>query len=149
MFLFRRVCVCVCVCVWITQLCPILCDPMDCSPPGSFVHGILQAIYWSGLLFSSLGDLPKSGIKPRSPALQADSSLSELPRKPSGIWVILIQPLKGLWIAANSQSTEAFRNLKIPLPIWWFGKFWMRTGSFLTIYQSCKLTAHLMLKVGQ
>ena len=25
------------------QLCPTLCDPMDCSPPGSFVHGILQA----------------------------------------------------------------------------------------------------------
>ena len=25
------------------QLCPTLCDPMDCSPPGSSVHGILQA----------------------------------------------------------------------------------------------------------
>ena len=24
---------------WIAQLCPILCDPTDCSPPGSFVHG--------------------------------------------------------------------------------------------------------------
>ena len=27
----------------VTQLHPTLCDPMDCSPPGSFVHGILQA----------------------------------------------------------------------------------------------------------
>ena len=27
----------------VTQLCPSLCDPMDCSPPGSSVHGILQA----------------------------------------------------------------------------------------------------------
>ena len=26
-----------------TQLCPTLCDPMDCSPPGCSVHGILQA----------------------------------------------------------------------------------------------------------
>ena len=26
-----------------SQLCPILCDPVDCSPPGSSVHGILQA----------------------------------------------------------------------------------------------------------
>ena len=26
----------------ITQLCPTLCDPVDCSPPGSSVHGILQ-----------------------------------------------------------------------------------------------------------
>ena len=32
----------VCVCS-VAQLCPALCDPMDCSPPGSSVHGILQA----------------------------------------------------------------------------------------------------------
>ena len=32
----------VCVCVH-AQLCPSLCDPMDCSPPGSSAHGILQA----------------------------------------------------------------------------------------------------------
>jgi len=38
------VCVCVCVCVCVhAQLCPTLCDPMDCSRPGSSVHGILQA----------------------------------------------------------------------------------------------------------
>ena len=35
-----RVCVCVCVCA---QSCLTLCDPMDCSPPGSSVHRILQA----------------------------------------------------------------------------------------------------------
>ena len=34
--------------------------------------------YWSGLPFHSPGDLPHPGIKPRSPALQADSLLSEL-----------------------------------------------------------------------
>ena len=27
----------------VTQACPTLCNPMDCSPPDSFVHGILQA----------------------------------------------------------------------------------------------------------
>ena len=32
-----------CVCVLVTQLCPTLCDPMDCSPPGPSVRGILQA----------------------------------------------------------------------------------------------------------
>jgi len=37
------VCVCVCVCMLVTQSCPTLCNPMDCSPPGSSVHGILQA----------------------------------------------------------------------------------------------------------
>ena len=35
--------------------------------------------YWSGLPFSSPGDLPNPGIKPGSPALQADSLLSEPP----------------------------------------------------------------------
>ena len=34
------------------------CDPVDCSPPGSSVHGILQARYWSGLPFPSPGDPP-------------------------------------------------------------------------------------------
>ena len=39
------VCVCVCVCVRARALCSVmsLCDPMDYSPPGSSVHGVLQA----------------------------------------------------------------------------------------------------------
>ena len=36
-------CMCVCVCVLVSQVCPTPCDPMDCGPPGSSVHGILQA----------------------------------------------------------------------------------------------------------
>ena len=31
------------MCAKSLQLCPTLCDPMNCSPPGFFVHGILQA----------------------------------------------------------------------------------------------------------
>ena len=38
--------------------------------------------YWNGLPFPFPGDLPDSGIEPGSPALQADSLPSELPRKP-------------------------------------------------------------------
>ena len=33
----------VCVCVLVAQSCLILCDPVDCSLPGSSAHGILQA----------------------------------------------------------------------------------------------------------
>ena len=65
---------------------PTLCIPMDGSPPGSSVHGILQAIGelpWSGLPCPSPGDLPDPGIEPESPTLQADSFLSEPPGKPS------------------------------------------------------------------
>ena len=48
------------------HLCPTLCNPIDCSLPGSSVHGVFQARVWSGLLFPSPGDLPSSGIKPES-----------------------------------------------------------------------------------
>ena len=46
--------VCVCVCVWVTQSCPTFCDPIDCSPPGSSVHEILQAriLEWVAMPFS-------------------------------------------------------------------------------------------------
>ena len=38
----------------VTKLCPTLCDPMDCSPVGSSVHGILQAriLEWVAITFS-------------------------------------------------------------------------------------------------
>ena len=63
--------------------CPTLCDQMDCSLPGPSVHGGLsRQEYWSGLPCFPPVDRPNPGIKPRSPALQADSLLSEPPGKP-------------------------------------------------------------------
>ena len=60
-------------------MCLTLCDPMNCSPPGFSVHGILQARILEWAAFPSPGDLPHPGIKPRSLALQADSLPSEPP----------------------------------------------------------------------
>ena len=40
------------------QSCLTLCDPMDCSPPGSSVHGIFEARIWDRLPFPPPGDLP-------------------------------------------------------------------------------------------
>ena len=56
-----------------------LCDPTDCSPPGSTVHGILQGRILEWAAFSSPGDLPDPGLEPGFPALQADSLPSESP----------------------------------------------------------------------
>ena len=47
------------------QLCLTLCNPMDCSPPGSSIREILQG-YWSGLPCPPPGDLPDLRIKPES-----------------------------------------------------------------------------------
>ena len=42
-----------CVCVLVAQECPTLCDLMECSPPGSSVHWILQAriLEWVAIPF--------------------------------------------------------------------------------------------------
>ena len=57
------------------------CNLTDYSLPGSSVHVILRARILDGLPFPSSADLPDPGIEPRSPALQADSLLTELCRK--------------------------------------------------------------------
>ena len=69
--------------VVVTQSCPTPCDPTDCSPPGSSVHGVLQAriLEWIAIPFSRGSSDPE--VKPRSPALQADSLMSELQGSPS------------------------------------------------------------------
>ena len=59
------------VCAWSYLT---LCDPTDCSPPGSSVHGVSRQEGWNGLPFPTSGDLPDPGSEPGSPTLQADSS---------------------------------------------------------------------------
>ena len=68
--------------VKVAQLFPTLCDTMDYT-----VHEILQArtLEWVAFPFSREifpGDLPNPGIKPKSPALQADSLPAEPPGNP-------------------------------------------------------------------
>ena len=56
-------------------------DPMDCSWPGSSVHGILQARCWSGLPWPPPGDLPNPGIESASlvsPALAGRFSTTSI-----------------------------------------------------------------------
>ena len=64
----------------VAQSFPTLCVPMDCRPPGSSVHGILQArILECVPIPFSRGSFPR--IEPGSPALQADSLQSKPPGK--------------------------------------------------------------------
>ena len=108
-----------CACL-VTLTCPALCNPMDCSPPGLFVHGdspgkntrmgchaLLQGssqprpptLQADSLLseppgkpIPSPGDLPSPGIEPGSPALQEVSLPTELSGKPFK-WITSNSPL--------------------------------------------------------
>ena len=87
----------------VTQSCPTLCDPMS--------MGFSRQEYWRGLPFPFPEDLPNTGIKLTSPALQADSLLSEPPGAPSP--QISLQALILSW---NSSLLSASLTLPFYLP---------------------------------
>ena len=62
----------------VAKLCLTLANPWNVVHQAPLSMGFPQEKYWSGLSFASPGDLPNRIIKPRSPALQADSLLTEL-----------------------------------------------------------------------
>ena len=76
--------------VLIALSCLTLCDPKDCIACQALLSMEFSGEeYPTGLLFGSPGDLPNPGIKPVSPALQADSSPSESQGKPCFLYVCI------------------------------------------------------------
>ena len=67
--------------VLVAQSCPTLWDPMD-SYQAPLSMRFSRHGYWNGLPFPSPGDLSDPGLKPRSPALQADSLPTEVTGRP-------------------------------------------------------------------
>ena len=59
--------------VWEGANCSVMSDSMQSHGLSPLSMGFSKQEYWSGLPFYSPGDLPDPGIKPTSPALQADS----------------------------------------------------------------------------
>ena len=74
----------------VTQSCLTLCNPMDWSPTGSSVHGNSPDRNTGMLPCPPPGDLPNPGIKPRFPALQADSLPSEPPDQPYYLQIVTV-----------------------------------------------------------
>ena len=102
--------------VKVAHSCPTLCDPMDYT-----VHGILQTRILEWVAFPFSRDLPKPGIEPRSPSLQADS----LPAEPQG------SPGMLEWVAYPfSSGSSQSRN--------WTGVPSI-TGGFFTVWATGKL----------
>ena len=60
----------------------MLATPWTVASQAPLSMGFSRQEHWSGLPFPSPGDLPDPGIKPESPAFQADSLLTELQRNP-------------------------------------------------------------------
>ena len=75
--------------VKVVQSCPTLCDPIDYT-----VHGVLQAriLEWVAFPFSRGSSQPR--VKPRSPALQADS----LPAEPQGLKINLTKDVQNIYV---------------------------------------------------
>ena len=90
----------------VAQLCPTLCDPMDCRLPGSSGQE-----YWSGLPFPCPEALRDPGIKPGSPTLPANSLLSEPPGKPFSLKSQLTTGVDS--VAVSSTGLEATMSTNI------------------------------------
>ena len=105
------------LCVSVVQLCPTLCDPVDCSPPGSSMHGILQAriLEWVAMPSSRGSSPPKdqtsvSHIEGRFFTTEPQGSLCRLQllgaRKVGGSWWVKL-PYFLFW-----------KWQKVPHPVW-------------------------------
>ena len=80
-------------CFLVAKSCPTLCDPRDCSLPGSFVHGIFQARIMEWATFPSPRHFPTQGSNPHllSPGLAGRFFITEPPGKP---WIALDRRLR-------------------------------------------------------
>ena len=84
------------------------------APPSM---GFSRQEYWSGLPFPSPGDPPDPGIKPRSPALEADALTSEPPGKPINHHRVFISPFTRL---KDCPELQVIPNFPTSLMNWLF-----------------------------
>ena len=109
--------------------CLILCNPMDCSPPTvdcrTVAHlppgleprvlcpwGFSRQEYWGELPCPPPGDLPNSGIEPRSPTLQVNS----LPFEPLGkpiLYLPWLYACGNVWCSIFSQKCSMCQNSQL------------------------------------
>ena len=73
-------------CCLVAQLCPTLCNSMNCNPAGSSDHGFSQPRILAWVAISSPGDFPNPGIELRSPTLAGTFFTAEPVGKPNTYW---------------------------------------------------------------
>ena len=92
----------------VAQSWPTFSDPMDCSPPGSSIHGILQAKYWSGVPLPSPWWTPSHPLRPGA---NAPSSVKPF-RNPPGR-VLCTFSVLCLYLYHNTYHTVLLRMFTI------------------------------------
>ena len=109
-----------CMCS-VAQLCPTICDPIDCSPPGSFVHGNFQAriLEWVAISFSNFRtrkssnsshflssfnslSVPKKSVQPDK-VKQTDTPTKHIPDE--------VKTLKAAYIFPNFQVKKYWKSI--------------------------------------
>ena len=117
---------CLCVCS-VALSRPILCDTMDCSLPGSSVHGILQARMLEWVAISYSRDLPDPGIKPELPASPVLAG-GFFTAEPLG------SPDRGLFrtLCSSSnlpQSKRDHSKLAPEMTLWFIGQYGLKSNT--------------------
>ena len=113
---FSEVCEFYSLKVLVTQSCPTLCDPMwTVSHQASLSTEFSRQAYWRELPFHTPGNLPNPRIKPRTPALRADSLPSKPPGSPT-LWAWLQN--SPLWLAAITLLARPFNSPDGPQQRW-------------------------------
>ena len=103
-------------CAVLTESCPTLCDPPDCSSPQApLSEEFFRQEYWSGLTFPPPGDLPDPGIKHTWPAVADRFFTTESPGTP-----FVYVPGLHIWssnLFAISISFIILKSLQVPVLI--------------------------------
>jgi len=93
---------------WSLQSCPTLCKPIDCSPPGSSVHGILQARVLEWVAMSS----SRRSSRPRDGTWVSCTAADSLPLSHQGSSIDSWQHWQMtdfiLWVLSKHLSSESF-----------------------------------------
>ena len=109
-----------CVGGLVTKSWPTLVTPWTVVGQAPLPIGYFRQEYWSGLSFLSPRDLPNPGIKPRSPALQADSIPTELWGKPWNYFTIDLVKVAQLCLTLSDPMDYTDR-MELSRPEYWSG----------------------------
>ena len=102
----------ICCCCWVSKSCLTLCNPMDCSLPGSSLHGISQARILKWVAVSSPRNLFDPGMEPASPVLSGRFFITEPSRKPLTMLSLLFSGS----VLSTSLQPHGLQHARLPCP---------------------------------